>query len=175
MNLRIPVLFLAALGLSAAVVHSEEMKHPMNAMANPGFERLKALVGTWETTDENGKPSTVTYDLTAGGSALQEKLDPAGEPGMITMYSPDGPSVLMTHYCGMGNQPRMRASGVKADSKMMDFKFVDCSNMASADAGHMHHLMMTFEDSDHFTQEWTWKDKGKDQKFVFHFARKKTS
>jgi len=175
MKMRIPVLLLAALGLSFAAVHAEEMKHDRAAMTNPGFERLKALVGTWETTDEKGKPATVTYDLTAGGSALQERLDPSGEPGMITMYSADGPSVLMTHYCGVGNQPRMRATGTKADSKMMDFKFVDCANLASADAGHMHHLMMSFGDGDHFSQEWTWRDKGKDQRIVFHFARKKTS
>jgi hypothetical protein len=31
---------------------------------------------------------------------------------MISVYHPDGSSFFMTHYCSMGNQPRMSSGGL---------------------------------------------------------------
>ena len=38
--------------------------------------------------------------------------------------------------------------------------------------GHLHHLTVTLQDREHFTQEWTWQEKGKAHTEVFHFTRK---
>jgi hypothetical protein len=162
------------LSLAATAYAGEPKYGTPTGPPNPGFERLKALLGTWEGTGEDGKAVEISYSLVSVGSALEEKLGPADEPSMVTMYHPDGMSVLMTHYCGAQNQPRMRAKDAASDAKVIDFSFVDCSNLSAKDAGHMHHLRVSFEDPDHFSQEWTWKEKAKEGKTVFHFARKKS-
>ena len=91
---------------------------------------------------------------------------------MITVYHPDGDSLLATHYCAAGNQPRMRAKPVAANASEIAFHFVDVSNRgASQDV--MRDLVVRFEDADHFTQEWTSEANGKKQTLVFHMTRKK--
>ena len=79
------------------------------APANVGFEKLKTLVGTWESPMEGGKSFTVTYRLVSNGTVLMEE---SGMEEMVTMYHPDGDSVMLTHYCAGNNQPRMRAAGL---------------------------------------------------------------
>jgi hypothetical protein len=37
----------------------------------------------------------------------------------------------------------------------------------------MHHLTVSFQDDDHLTQDWTWKEKDKAGVETFHFTRKK--
>ena len=140
------------------------------APANAGFEKLKTLVGTWESPMEGGKSFTVTYRLVSNGTVLMEE---SGMEGMITMYHPDGDSVMLTHYCAGNNQPRMRAAGLK-DGNKLNFKFVDVTNAAAATEGIMKHLNLTLEDSDHYTAEWINSDKdGKESPYTFHLTRKK--
>ncbi len=173
MKSRILIITAAALAALAAMALADVPKHEAMGPPNPGFEKLKTLIGNWQAKGEDGKPATSSYALVSGGSALEEKLGPAKESNMVTMYHPDGESVMMTHYCSAHNQPRMRASAPTDDAKTMEFDFVDCTNLPSPDAGHMHHLTVTFEDKNHFTQVWTWSDKGKEAKMVFHFERRK--
>jgi len=139
----------------------------------PEFERMKSLVGQWRGTSMNGKPATVTYTLVSDDSALMETLVMAGESEMVTMYHPDGDHLMMTHYCSAHNQPRMRSQSVAAGSKNITFDFVDATNLSAPDAGHMSKLVATFADKDHFSQEWTWREKGKENTVVIHFERSK--
>jgi len=37
----------------------------------------------------------------------------------------------------------------------------------------MRKLVVMFGDKDHFTQEWTWREKGKETTVVIHFERSK--
>jgi len=139
---------------------------------NPGFDKLKSLVGAWQGTSKDGKPVTASYTLVSDGSALMEDLGHGTEMNMVTMYHPDGDRLMMTHYCATSNQPRMRAE-MSPDGKSLKFTFLDATNLASPDAGHMDRLVVSFVDKDHFTQEWTWKEKDTSNTEVFHFARKK--
>lgn len=173
MKARGMALAVLTLGFAAAAFAAEPKHETPAGPPNPGFERLKALIGSWEGTGEDGKPVAISYSLISGGSALEEKLGPADEPSMVTMYHPDGATVLMTHYCAAQNQPRLRAKAASPDARTLEFTFVDCSNLSSKDAGHMHHLVLSFEDPDHFSQEWTWKENAKERKTLFHFSRKK--
>jgi hypothetical protein len=80
--------------------------------AAQAFERLKGLAGRWEGTGgEVGKPGdplVVEYAVTAGGTAVMEKLF-AGQPyEMVTLFTLDGADLIATHYCSGGNQPRYR-------------------------------------------------------------------
>jgi hypothetical protein len=139
----------------------------------PEFESMKSLVGKWQGTSVDGKAATVTYTLVSDNSALMERLVMAGESEMVTMYHPDGDHLMMTHYCSAHNQPRMRSQTVPVGSKDITFDFVDVTNLSAPDAGHMRKLVVKFGDKDHFTQEWTWREKGKEKTVVIHFERKK--
>ena len=63
-----------------------------------------------------------------------------GKEDMITMFNLDGDRLLMTHYCACGNQPRMVASA-SPDGKTITFDFLDATNLATPDAGHMNRLV----------------------------------
>lgn len=143
--------------------------------ANAGFEKLKTLIGQWEATTRSGTHGTVKYELVSDGSALLERIggDEHAAMDMVTVYHRDGARLLMTHYCSAGNQPRMRAEPVAGEVKKLEFRFLDVTNLASPHAGHMHGLVVRFEDADHFSQEWRWLDHGKESTDVFHWARKK--
>jgi hypothetical protein len=95
-----------------------------------------------------------------------------GKEDMISMFHMDGPDrLLMTHYCGTGNQPRMQAS-VSSDGKTFTFNFVDATNLSSPDAGHMQKMVLTLLDENHHTETWTYLDHGKEMKELFDLHRK---
>jgi hypothetical protein len=137
-----------------------------------GFEQLKSLVGEWEGTMSEGGTAQVSYQLVSGGTALLERLRHGNEPEMVTMYTADGNRVAVTHYCNAGNQPQMSTAPIARESKVFSFSFVRATNLASPDAGHMDHLVVTLLDKDHFSQAWTWKEKGKTRTVVFKFTRR---
>jgi hypothetical protein len=91
---------------------------------------------------------------------------------MISVFHMDGPNrLLITHYCGAGNQPRMQATA-SPDGKIITFDFVDATNLASPDDGHMQRLVITMIDANHHTEDWTFVDHGKQMKELFDLRRK---
>lgn len=142
------------------------------AETKTGFEQLKALVGEWEGTASEGGTAHVSYQLFSGGTALVERLRHGDEPEMVTVYTADGNRVAMTHYCNAGNQPQMRTAPIARETKVFSFSFVRATNLESPDTGHMDHLVVTLLDKNHFSQAWTWKEKGSTKTTVFKFARK---
>lgn len=137
-----------------------------------GFDQLKSLVGEWDGTNADGKSVHVAYQMVSNGTALLERLKTPDESNMVTVYTSDGDRVAVTHFCAIGNQPQMRTPAVTGETKQFSFAFVRATNLASANAGHMDHLVVTLQDKDHFAQEWTWKENGKTKSEVFRFARK---
>jgi len=83
---------------------------------------------------------------------------------MVSIYHDDGDSIMMTHYCGLGNQPRMRAKGF-ADGTLR-FDFVDGSNMASKKEIHMGALTIKFLGEDRMQHEWDLFADGKKKQTV---------
>jgi len=175
---RLGILLLPLLALSLLLPASAPADGAAAAAAkapHPGFERMKSLLGTWEMKGEDGKVTTLTYSVVSNGTAILETMDAAGEKAaMITVYHPDREALMMTHYCGADNQPRMRCAKPAKDAGSLAFEFVDATNLAAPEAGHMHGLVITFVDADHITQEWTWTGKGKSTPELFRFERKRS-
>ena len=138
--------------------------------AQKSFDQLKTLEGGWEGKNGQGHPITVSFRDTAGGSALMSEIHGHGPEQMISMFHLDGPNRLMlTHYCGAGNQPRMTAT-TSADGKTITFDFFDGSNIG--DAGHMQRVVFTMVDANHHTEEWTFNaGPGKEMKEFFDLHR----
>ncbi len=167
------VLGVAVLVLAAGSATAGEEAH--SAMPpNPGFEKLKSLAGEWEGKAPDGTPATISYKLVSAGSAILESIGgPHHLDSMVTVYHADGARLMMTHYCSAANQPRMVAEPVSAPVTSLHFKFLDVTNLASPDAGYMHDLVVTFVDTDHFTQAWTFTERGKESTRVFQWARRR--
>ena len=140
--------------------------------AAAGFDKLKSLAGEWQAILPDGKVHKVVYEIASGGSAVVETLMPPNEPSMMGVYHLDGDKLVMTHYCSVGNQPRMRAVVTGAEIKSLNFTFVGATNLSKSSDGHMQGLTITFKDKDHIRHEWTWREGGKDMLSVFEFARK---
>ena len=114
------------------------------------FDALKALAGTWEGKNNQGQALKVTFRETSGGSALLSEIHGMGAENMVSMIHLDGDRLLMTHYCGAGNQPRMKAT-LAPDGKSIAFDFIDATNLASPEAGHMNHVVFAIHDANHHT------------------------
>lgn len=139
-------------GVPFMVMGEDKHDHGVSLPKNAGLEKLKTLVGTWVTADENGKPTedvVSVIKLTAGGSAIHETLFPGQPHEMVSIYTAEGSDVLMTHYCMLGNQPRMKAS-TKTLSNKLNFEFVGGGNLDPKKDRHMHAATLTFVDADHY-------------------------
>ncbi|MGA9641742.1 MAG: hypothetical protein WBQ72_10120 [Terriglobales bacterium] len=138
--------------------------------AQKSFHQLAAMEGKWVGKNSQGQPIEVTFRMTAGGSALMSEIHGHGPENMITMFHLDGDRLIMTHYCGAGNQPRMKV--VSSDPKSISFEFFDGTNIGPGD-GHMQHVTFTQPDANHHTEEWVFLDHGKEMKELFTLERAK--
>jgi hypothetical protein len=139
--------------------------------AQKTLDRFKSMVGTWSGKNAQGQPSEVTYRLMAGGTSVMAE-SVMGDEAMTSLFYVDGDRLLMTHFCPSNNQPRMKAT-ISPDGKTVSFDFLDATNLASPQAGHMHRALYVFTDADHYSEDWTWKREGKDAHFQFDLQRKK--
>ena len=137
------------------------------------FKKLQSLAGDWEGKDEHGMAVKTSFKSLASDTAVMETLSPSGMEEMITLYSIDHDAIALVHYCPTNNQPRMRVVPATDDVKELSFDFQGAGNLATPAAGHQHHLVLHFDDADHITETWTWRQNGKDTPMVFHLARKK--
>jgi hypothetical protein len=138
---------------------------------NPGFEKLKALVGQWTGKSADGQPVYTSFKLAAGDTAVVENLVTPGDKHMMTVFTADHDSVVMTHFCDLGDQPRMRATFGPGQLNDLEFHFIDATNVASPTQPIMHDLTLAFKDSNHFTESWTWVGGDKHGMAVFQFER----
>ena len=152
----------------AAQTHDHSAALPAavpSAEAKQAFTLIKSLAGRWQGTvinPENGKPITMDawIRVASSGNSIVHEMKGAGDaddPGKndhpITMMYLDGANLVLTHYCDAGNRPRMSAR-LSPDGKQVDFDFLDVAGPTSH--GNMQHLRITFVDSTHHREEWTW-------------------
>jgi hypothetical protein len=145
----------------------------LQAVAGDGaaaaWKNLQSLEGEWQGM---GGKTGATYTIVSGGSVVMERMKmPSPQPDMLTMYHRDGGGLAATHYCSVGNQPRMRAP--EADAKTIRFRFADITNLKNPGGAHIRDLTVTFQDNDHFAQEWTCAENGKEHVEAFQWTRKR--
>jgi hypothetical protein len=148
------------------------------APTNSGLETMKRLAGTWLAADQDGKPTDQVVSIikvTAGGSAVHETLFPGQPHEMVSIYTADGPDLVMTHYCVLGNQPRMKADP-KSPANQIRFQFAGGSNLDPKKDKHMHAATLTIVDDDHLEIEgvaWDGGAPAKDMCCGMKLVRKK--
>ncbi len=145
------------------------------ATAKPGidakaaFGRIKTLAGTWkaETSQEpkdidHGKEKRenhqgeleVIYKLTGAGSALMETQFPGTGHEMVSVYHLDGEDLRMTHYCAVGNQPRVKLDRANSTPEQLVFVFDGGSNLDVQKDMHIHGVKITFNEDGKVTSAW---------------------
>jgi len=169
---------LLVVAFSATSYCEDKHEHLSPAATNAGLEKMKELVGTWVAADKDGKPTddvVSVIKVTAGGSAVHETLFPDQPHEMVSVYTIEGPDLVMTHYCMLGNQPRMKAKVESGDNKI-HFEFTGGGNLDPKKDKHMHSAVLTIVDADHIEIEgigWDGGEPSKDMCNGMKLVRKK--
>lgn len=167
-----------AMGLVAGLSGADHKHGAKPEAKNPLFEKLKSLAGEWVEVGADGKPTDKTvsvYKVTAGGSAIHETIFPGSDHEMVTVYHLDGKDVVLTHYCVLGNQPRLKLDP-KSTEKLLKFTFVGGTNLDPAKDMHMHEGLLRIVSADAIESEWQGYADGKpaaEHKMTMKLARKK--
>lgn len=153
--MRLAALAAIAFGFSAVVIRADDGHALPKPSTSPAFEVMKKLVGEWATADDKGNagPVVSVYKLISNNSVLHETLFPGTPHEMVSVYHMDGPDLICTHYCAMGNQPRLKYVAGK-DPKELEFKSVAVGNGKSLDDAHMGHAKIRIIDENHLKSEW---------------------
>lgn len=156
------LLSLAVIGVAAtsmAVTYADDTTPQKSSasVAAAQFKQLKTLAGEWRGTGTHGEEVTeaiISYKITAAGSVVMETMAAGTEYEMITMYHLNGEDLMLTHYCALRNQPRMKAAP-SADTSAIAFNYIDGTNMASDQVQHMHSLTFDFLGEDEIKAVWS--------------------
>jgi len=125
--------------------------------AADAFAHLKALAGTWSghAMTPDGPPASVSYRLTAGGTAVMETLFDGTEHEMLTIYTLNGNDIVATHFCGAGNQPVMKLDKSQSTPDRLVFSFVSVAGDHAKDHPHVHNGVIHFVGSDQLEATWS--------------------
>lgn len=164
---------LALAGCASTGNSGARVAGPVSPQAQAMFDQIKGLTGTWEITDENGQRQVgAVYRVVAAGSAVCEQMFPGSDHEMVNMYHLDGDRVLVTHYCALGNQPRMAAYSRSA-SNIIAFEPESVTNLPAPDTAYMAGLELELADANHLVQRWRSMSSGKQTSHaVFNLTRR---
>jgi hypothetical protein len=154
-----PLLVAAAvtLGFPAAAIESAPPARAVTPGAKAAFDKLKALSGAWEGKAGHGDklgPASVRWETISAGTAVMETLFPGTDHEMRSVYFLDGGDLVLTHYCAMGNQPRMKLSPASTDRELV-FDFDGGTNVNPAKDVHIHSGRIKLLGPDALEGEWT--------------------
>jgi hypothetical protein len=146
-------LIVAILFLSSSSAWAGEGHPPVKS--NPVFDSIKSLQGTWKgKSNMKGEEQDVQvkYKVTSAGSAVEETLFPGTPHEMVSVYFLAGDDIMMTHYCAVGNQPRMKLTSSKGQKLV--FEKVDVTGMKSENDMYMGALTLNIKGKNKLDAEW---------------------
>lgn len=141
--------------------------------AQQTFDEIKSLAGAWEGKGSDGSAVEVSFKLMGNGSSVVSEINSHKHgDNMVSVFHMDKDRLLITHYCGAGNQPRMQAT-TSPDGKTITFDFVDGTNILPSQVGYMQKLVVNIADSSHHSEKWILKTTdGKEMTENFELERK---
>lgn len=144
-----------------SVVNAEDKKV---LTAEDAFEFFIHLDGTWKsqtvtvpvgTDREKGetRESEISYQTLANSTTVMGTYFKGSPMQMIDMIHQDGPDMVrLTHYCAVGNQPRMKFIPSEKPG-VIQFAFDGGSNMDVEVDGHVHDTKLTIVNKNKFEVE----------------------
>ncbi len=129
---------LPTLLLLTSCVSSATQAESNPADAERGLDFLKSLKGSWVVHDDKDSPFGWEFDTTSRDGVVTERLKVGTPTEMASMYHVDGGQLIASHFCQLGNQPRLTAV---LPGEGEDLTFLCNGNLAGADSHaelHMH-------------------------------------
>jgi len=116
------------------------------------FEVFQSLKGAWTIRADNKiMPFDMTYAVASNGTIVTEQFGKE-----LSVFYRDGDSLVMTHFCNRGNQPRLKLkSGGPAGR--YEFDMFDITNVKGAPDAHVQKIIYEILDSTHMNLEIIWK------------------
>lgn len=145
-----------ALAETAPTPDASAIEAPDPAAA--AFERLKTLEGTWQIADQPEHGLRIAFSTTARGSVLVEEWTYKGAPHSLTLYHRDGDTLMATHYCPQGNQPRLTLAATEEAGGPVRFTFHDVTDYDPASEQHQHGLALAWDGDGPLTRSETYRD-----------------
>ncbi len=150
---------LVVLGLAVAIAwqasgRAEDPAAPVEAKA--ALETLKSLAGEWKAeSDGHGESlGKVAFRVTANGTAVMETQFVGTDHEMVSVYHLDGDDLKMTHYCAIGNQPRVKLDRKASKPGELVFAFDGGTNFDPDKDMHIHSLTIKVKDDKHVVSAW---------------------
>jgi hypothetical protein len=129
----------------------------------------RSLVGSWRAATPDNRSVDVSYRVVSNGSALLETYTSASGKETLSVYHRDGGALLVTHYCGQGNQARLKA--VEADLGRVVFAYLDATNVGPEQSV-LHRLVLSWGPADRLDREEIYEQPGHEaDTTTLHFAR----
>ena len=117
------------------------------------FETFKGFEGKWAIrSGQKTLPFEMTYQIGSKGSIVTEQFGKE-----LSVFYRDGQSLLMTHFCNAGNQPRLRLRE-NTQSGVFEFLMFDITNLQSSDADHVERVAYRVIDDKTIALEIVWKN-----------------
>lgn len=121
------------------------------------FERLCGLVGRWKEVNEN---VFVDYRGSANGSIVVETWTwPDKGIEALTIYHLHEGDLIATHYCPLGNQPRL-ALTPNGNSDRITFVFFSATNLPDKNSDHCKSFWIEFNNDGSITRKETYEENG---------------
>jgi len=117
------------------------------------FEAFQGFQGRW-AIHSGGKtlPFEMTYDIGSKGSIVTEQFGKE-----LSVVYRDGPSLLLTHFCNAGNQPRLRLKESSSPGSF-EFEMFDITNLSpTSTEAHVQRILYRRIDDKHLELEIVWK------------------
>ena len=130
---------------------------PVRPTMGTGLDKMKSLAGTWQGQAGEMGAATVTYRVVSNGSAVEEDLFPGTPHEMITMFHEDNGQLIATHYCALGNQPRL--VGGATGPNTVELAMADITNYHADPGNYMGHAKYTLSGPNNLQAHWTGYDK----------------
>jgi hypothetical protein len=128
------------------------------------FLGMADIVGTWRLENpesESDKAFRLRYHFISRNTALVEVYGDPSQQTTETIFHLNHDELMATHYCGRGNQPRLKAQTGEGDA-ILSFRFVDITNLTNDDEPHMVAMKYKFISKDRIEKEETYRVKGVD-------------
>jgi hypothetical protein len=137
-NSSLKMIFRITLALVAAAAFSTANAATTSGIdTKTAFARMKSLSGDWTGPKMMGHRMNMNFRVIAGGSAVLATCFAGTPMEMITVYYIKGDKLVLTHYCMLGNQPRMKLNARASSADTLVFDFAGGDNIKTTKA-HMH-------------------------------------
>jgi hypothetical protein len=162
-RLAVSAVFCLVSAAASAGLHAQKLQQSGN-LAQPlnhqdEFDRLKSLLGNWHGVTEEGRKVRVTYSLTAADHVLIESWFFDNGMTALTLYHMDNAQLIATHYCPIGNQPRLELRE-KTPSGTLKFLFASATNLPDITDPHEHAFELRLDNDDQFFRHETYASDG---------------